>query len=175
MDYEKNLQIMNDWYHAYSNDIYKFILYMIHDHEQAKDLMQDTFIRAYHNLDFFQEENTKGWLFRIARNITIDFMRRKRPIYYMIDHSIFHPSQTLTPEQALALNEQEKELYMALTKLKRSYREVIILRKIKEFSIKETAQILGWSEGKIKTNLWRAMNSLKKQLEKEGYQHESIK
>lgn len=147
---------------------------MIHDQEQAKDLMQDTFIRAFNNFDSFQMENEKGWLFSIARNLTIDFLRKKRPLHYILDSSLMIPSPELTPEQKVSFNEQEKELYIALAKLKRSQREVIILRKIKEFSIKETATILGWSEGKVKTNLWRGMDSLRKQLVKEGYQHESI-
>ncbi|MCD8510027.1 MAG: RNA polymerase sigma factor [Bacillus sp. (in: Bacteria)] len=72
------------------------------------------------------------------------------------------------------LNEQERELYLAIAKLKRSQREVIILRKIKDFSIKETALILGCSEGKVKTTLWRGMIALKKQLEKGGFHYESL-
>ncbi|SES12284.1 RNA polymerase sigma factor [Salipaludibacillus aurantiacus] len=174
MDYDLNQQKINNWYHTYSNDIYKFILYMINDNEQAKDLMQDTFIKAYIKLDSFHEENEKGWLYKIARNVTIDFIRRKKPITYLTDSALSIKSPELTPEKKLSLNEQERELYVAISKLKRSHREVIILRKIKEFSIKETAYILGWSEGKVKTNLWRGVNSLKKQLEKEGFRHESI-
>jgi RNA polymerase sigma-70 factor (ECF subfamily) len=165
---------LNKWYQLYNNEIYKFILYMVNDHEQAKDLMQDTFIRAFNSLDSFHSENPKGWLFRIARNITIDYLRKKKPVQYVIDSSTNLPSRTLTPEQTVSLNEQEKELYIALAKLKRPYREVIILRKIREFSIMETANILGWSEGKVKTNLWRGMDSLKKQLKREGFQYESI-
>jgi RNA polymerase sigma-70 factor, ECF subfamily len=174
VDFDHNEQQINNWYHTYNNDIYKFILYMINDHEQAKDLMQDTFIRAYNNLNSFQGENEKAWLYRIARNLTIDFIRKKKPIHYYMDSALSIKSPGLTPDQTLSLNEQEKDLYIAITKLKRSYREVIILRKIKELSIKETASILGLSEGKVKTNLWRGLNSLKEQLQKEGYHHESI-
>lgn len=83
-------------------------------------------------------------------------------------------SSELTPEQTVTLNESEKELYMALGKLNRKYREVIILRKIKSFSIKETAEILEWRESKVKSTLFRAMGALKKQLEREGYEHEPI-
>lgn len=174
MDASQKQQLINDWYHLYNNEIYKFILYMIHDQEQAKDLMQDTFIRAFHHLESYETENEKGWLFRIARNITIDFLRRKNPVSYFLDSAGTFPSSQLTPEQAATLNEQERELYMAIAKLKRSYREVIILRKIKEFSIKETASILGCNEGKVKTTLWRGMAALKDQLEKGGFHYESM-
>lgn len=168
-------ETIHNWYMSYSNDIYKFILYMLNDHEQAKDLMQDTFIRAYHNLDSYRGESTKGWLFKIARNITIDFIKRKKPIYYSLDSFRLIPSKNPTPEKVLDLNEQERQLYLALAKLKRPYREVIILRKIKEFSTKETAEILGWKEGRVKTTLWRALGELKKQLEKGGYEYEEVK
>lgn len=154
--------------------MYKFIRYMINDHEQAKDLMQDTFLRAYEHVDSFQGGNAKSWLLKIARYTTIDFMRKKKPVQYLLDHLASTPSRALTPEQTLALNEEEKELYRAIASLKLPYREVIILRKIKELSIKETAEILGWSESKVKTNVWRAMHQLKTRLRKEGNVGESI-
>ncbi|MGF2614342.1 RNA polymerase sigma factor [Rossellomorea aquimaris] len=65
-------------------------------------------------------------------------------------------------------------MYHALSKLKRSYREVIILRKIKELSIRETAEVLGWKESKVKTTLFRGLQAMKIQLQKEGYDHETI-
>lgn len=70
------------------------------------------------------------------------------------------------------MNEAEKELYLALSNLKHHYRDVIVLRKIKELSIKETSYILGWSENKVKVNLFRGMKALKKELNKVGYIHE---
>ena len=79
-----------------------------------------------------------------------------------------------SPEQITVLNEAEKELYLAIGRLKRSYRDVIVLRKIKEFSIKETSDILGWSESKVKVNLSRGIQALKNELEKVGYIHDSF-
>ncbi|WP_235822815.1 RNA polymerase sigma factor [Cytobacillus massiliigabonensis] len=70
-------------------------------------------------------------------------------------------------------NEYEKDLYHSLNNIKRQYKDVIILRKIKEFSISETAQILGWTESKVKVYLFRGMKALRKELEKEGYNNET--
>ncbi|MBU9721941.1 MULTISPECIES: RNA polymerase sigma factor [Bacillaceae] len=170
MDQTHQKKLIQDWYKKHSNDVYKFIFYFIYDKEQAKDIMQDTFIKAYNNLETFNGENPKSWLYKIARNLAIDYMRRNKLKAYLTP--TISKSLSSTPEESFSLNEQEKELYRALEKLKRPYREVIILRKIKELSIMETAQILGWSESKVKTNLSRGLNHLKNQLEKEGFRYE---
>lgn len=168
------LDSLQHWYQKYHQNIYNYIYFMIGDHEQAKDLMQDTFVRAYHRFDSFHGGDEKGWLVRIARNITIDHIRKQKPIAFLLDRPTTLQALDKTPEQMSMLNESEKELYHALQKLKISYREIIILRKIKEFSIKETSAILHWSENKVKVQLFRAMKSLKKELQKEGYIHEQI-
>ena len=165
-------QRINDWYHLYSNDVYSYVLFLLGDHELSKDILQDTFLRAYNCYESFHGGNTKAWLCRIARNLTMDHFRKKRPIAYFFDSFSSVYTHTPTPEQVALLNESARELYVALAKLKRSYKDVIILRKIKEFSIKETADILGWSESKVKVTLYRAMAALKKELEKEDYIHE---
>src|SRR5690625_1132665 len=75
-------------------------------------------------------------------------------------------------ESHVLYNEQYEKLYKEFLTLKRSYRQVITLRKMEELSIKETAAILNWSEGKVKTTLFRAMKTLKKKLERGGYFNE---
>ncbi|WP_233269426.1 RNA polymerase sigma factor [Alteribacillus sp. YIM 98480] len=174
MDQDIIKQRVNDWYHTYSNDIYKYVFFMIGEHDQAKDILQDTFLRAYHNFESFQGEKVKNWLFRIARNLTIDYIRKKKTIACLIDSISSSKVTNKTPEQTIVLNETERELYDALRKIKRSYREVIVLRKIKEFSVSESCHILGWNENKVKVNLHRGMKALRKQLVKEGYRHETI-
>ncbi|GEL77620.1 RNA polymerase sigma factor [Tenuibacillus multivorans] len=170
----KAKQQINQWYHAYSQDLFQYIFYLIRDHDQAKDLLQDTFLKAYNKHDSFNQENTKGWLFRIARNVTIDYVRKHHPVSYLMDTLPANQNSDNTPEKHLALSESEQELYYALGQLKRSYRDVIVLRKIKDFTVSETAEILGWKEQKVRVTLSRAIQALKQQLKKEGYQHEAL-
>ncbi|MFA9557488.1 RNA polymerase sigma factor [Evansella sp. AB-rgal1] len=172
MDQDYIKHQINEWYTQFSNDIYQYIYLMIRDHEQAKDLMQDTFIRAFDKFSTFHDENAKGWLFRIARNITIDYLRRNKPIAYFFDKAPIISGKEGIPEEIVSLHETTEELYVALGKIKTSFRDVIILRKIKRFSIQETADILGWKESKVKSTLFRGIKELKEQLEKEGYVHE---
>lgn len=166
---------IQEWYHLYSEDIYRYILVMIGDDEQAKDLTHDTFIKAYSTLDYFMGETSdKNWLYCIARNLTIDFMRKRKPIRFVVDSFSSIASKEPVPENIVLLGEREQQLYQALRKLKRSYREVIILRKMKELSIQETAEVLNWKEGKVKITLHRALAALKEQMEREGFQYETI-
>jgi RNA polymerase sigma-70 factor, ECF subfamily len=73
-----------------------------------------------------------------------------------------------TPQKILLKGEEAKLLYESINKLKLEYQEVLILRKIKEFSIKEVSEILGWKESKVKTTTSRAMLALKKRIIKRG-------
>lgn len=172
MNHEVIKDQVNRWYQAYSNDIYQYIFFMIKDHDHAKDLMHDTFIRSFDKFYSFQGGNERGWLFKIARNLTIDFLRKKRPVLSSYDYAT--AASDPSPYNMVAFTETERELYNSLDKLKKSYKDVIVLRKLKEFSIKDTAEILGWSESKVKITLFRAMADLKKQLEKEGFSYEKL-
>ncbi|GGA88990.1 RNA polymerase sigma factor [Ornithinibacillus halotolerans] len=175
MDLQIKKEQINHWYHEFSHDLFNYICFLIRDHDHAKDILQDTFLRAFNHIDSFRGDNVRGWLFRIARNTAIDEMRKKKPITYFLETLPIMQTTEYTPEQIAVLNESERELYVALSKLKLSYRDVIILRKIKEFSIKETASILGWSENKVKVNLFRGMKALRKELEKENFSHETVR
>lgn len=79
---------------------------------------------------------------------------------------------TPLPDEIMEGKETSKELYIALNRMKQSYREVIILRKIKGFSIKETSEVLSWSESKVKSTLHRAIPALEKLLHEEGFLNE---
>ncbi|MFA9558678.1 RNA polymerase sigma factor [Evansella sp. AB-rgal1] len=173
MNNDMNKHKINAWYDEYSNDIHQYISYMINDHFHALDLTQDTFFRAYLNITSFHGEKPKAWLYCIARNLTIDYIRKENSKKLIIKKLIPNKITLRTPEQIATLNESEHELYVSLQKLKRNYRDVIILRKIQELSIEEAASILGWSKSKVKTNLQRGLQSLKKQMEEGGYLHET--
>jgi RNA polymerase sigma-70 factor (ECF subfamily) len=146
---------------------------MIKDYQQAEDLTHETFFKAFrHYNSFRQDSSPKTWLFRIAHNLTVDYLRKQKPIRLFMEVFRQKKDPSLLPEHIVEMKESSKELYLALETLKESYREVIILRKIKGFSISETSEILDWSETKVKSTLFRAIQSLEKILSKEIYQDE---
>ncbi|GAA0379674.1 RNA polymerase sigma factor [Bacillus horti] len=163
---------VTEWYNEYSDAIFKFILMMTHDYQQAEDLTHETFIKAYRFHDSFNRNSSpKTWLYKIAHNVTIDALRMRKPILFIKTIlQLIDPNPL--PEEVVQIKEESRELYDALKRLKESYREVVILRKIKGFSTKETAEILHWSESKVKMTLSRAILALEKQLMREGYVNE---
>ncbi|MEB2494442.1 RNA polymerase sigma factor [Peribacillus frigoritolerans] len=159
-----------DWYDQHSKSILSFILLMVKDYQQAEDLTHDTFVKAYlyHN-SFNQHSSEKTWLFSIAHNLTVDFLRKRKPSKFFKEVFLLQKDNNSLPEEMIRIKEESTELYKALGDIKDTYRKVIILRKIKGFSIEDTAKILGWSESKVKSTLYRGIPVLKKQLIKEGY------
>jgi RNA polymerase sigma-70 factor, ECF subfamily len=169
---EREIKQLYDQYH---NEIFVYIFIMLGERQQARDLMQETFVKAFVNIENFRgDANPKTWLYRIARNLTIDYQRRKKLSTYMKDYFTLNKVEQRTPEEIIELGESVHLLYQALSKLKKEYRDVIILRKIKELSIKETAAILLWKESRVKTNLRRGLEALREEMIEEGYTSETI-
>ncbi|MEK4068903.1 RNA polymerase sigma factor [Peribacillus sp. FSL R5-0717] len=164
---------ITDWYDQHSESILSFILLMVKDYQQAEDLTHDTFVKAYlyHN-SFNQHSSEKTWLYSIAHNLTVDFLRKRKPSKFFKEVFLLqkdNKDNNSLPEEIIRIKEESSELYKALGEIKDTYRKVIVLRKIKGFSIGDTAKILSWSESKVKSTLFRAIPALKKQLIKEGY------
>ncbi|KOP84089.1 RNA polymerase sigma factor [Cytobacillus solani] len=162
-------------YQEYSDKIFSYIYLLVNDREVAEDLTQDTFIKAYRNLDQFNgKSHLFTWLFRISRNVTIDYLRKKRLLtFFSIEKYQFESNQQ-TPLEIVMKGERITILYEAIRHLKLSYQEVLILRKIKEFSIKETAEILNWNENRVKITTSRAIAALKKELIKRRENNEEV-
>jgi RNA polymerase sigma-70 factor, ECF subfamily len=167
---------IHEWYDQYHQTIFKFILMITKDYQLAEDLTQETFFKAYkHYHTFNRRSSEKTWLFSIAHNVTVDYIRKQRPIQFFKEW--FQPpnDRMLEPENAVQIKESSREIYEALGSLKQSHREVIILRKIKGFSTGETAEILNCSDSRVKSLLHRGMLALEKRLIKESGLHEHTK
>lgn len=162
-------------YNEYSDKIYSYIFLLVSNREMAEDLTQDTFVKVYKNLHRFNGESQMfTWLVSIARNVTIDYLRKHNRFKFFSLEKFQFTSDRLTPHEILVKGENTAKLYQTIKLLKISYQEVIILRKINEFSIKETAEILGWNENKVKITTSRALNALKKEYEKRGETYEEV-
>ncbi|MDQ0257377.1 RNA polymerase sigma-70 factor (ECF subfamily) [Evansella vedderi] len=162
------MEKFDELYFEYSDRIYSYIFLMVGEKETAEDLTQETFVKMYRNLDQFEGDSKfSTWLISIARNCTIDYLRKQRPVFLWPFEKFSQVTSTETIELQVTTDETIKELYKQISTLKRSHKEVIILRKIQELSVKETAEILGWSEGKVKMMTHRAMEKLRLQMKGE--------
>ncbi|TKI72720.1 RNA polymerase sigma factor [Lysinibacillus mangiferihumi] len=164
---------LTEWIDQYGESVLTYILLMVRDYQQAEDLTQETFIKAYkHQHQFEQKSSVKTWLFTIAHNVTKDYFRKKHPLQHFFGLTMEEKDYKPMPEQIAAMNFQTEQLYRTIQQLKPTYRHVIILRKLKEFSTAETALILNWSESKVKMTLKRALAELKNDLIKGGFTSE---
>ncbi|WP_019157038.1 RNA polymerase sigma factor [Robertmurraya massiliosenegalensis] len=164
-------EIISEWFYLYSHDVYDFLVYYTGTRD-VEDLVQEVFIKAGRGLNSYKNQaSPKTWLFTIARNTAIDEARKKETKISKSSTPFderFWEQQTLTnPEHLLLKNEAQKELYLSISKLKKKFREVIILRGIQGLSVKETAQILDWKETAVRTNYHRALKLLREQVSQE--------
>ncbi|WP_326569858.1 RNA polymerase sigma factor [Bacillus niameyensis] len=158
-------EVISDWFDEYSQDVYNFLVYYT-GKVDVDDMVQEVFIKAYKGLNSYKKQaNPKTWIFSIARHVAIDEIRKqKRKNWSNFIPFIDHPHDGKTPEELILQNEEQQELYQTIQQLPESYRDVLILRAIKDFSIAETAQILKWKETKVRTNYHRAIQAIRKQL-----------
>jgi RNA polymerase sigma-70 factor, ECF subfamily len=165
VDLRMNSNKISEWYYLYNKDIYHFLVYYIGSSD-VEDLVQEVFIRAIKGFDSYQQKaSPKTWLISIARHVGIDEMRKRKRL--RMKQMIGFRDEQLdkeTPEKILQLNENNKLLYQAIQSLKANYRDVIILRGIKELSVSETASVLNWTEDKVRTTYHRALKSLQKTI-----------
>lgn len=163
VDQLMNNNEISEWFYLYNKDIYHFFVYYTGSSD-VEDLVQEVFIRAIKGFDTYQKKSSpKTWLFSIARNVGIDEIRKRKRL--RMKQMIWFWDEQMdkeTPEKILQLSENNRLLYQAIQSLKANYRDVIILRGIKEFSVSETASILNWSENKVRITYHRALKTLQK-------------
>jgi RNA polymerase sigma-70 factor, ECF subfamily len=159
---------INEIYDLYHRDVYHFALYFTNNKQEAEDITQETFVKIMKSISNLKDpEKLKTWILSIARNTAMD-MHRKRKFVSLFPEWVFDKEKdTVTPEERLIQKGEWTELQNALLKLKHQYRTVVILRGLKELSIRETAEILGCSETKVRVDYHRALQHMKKQILKD--------
>jgi len=163
MLYANNAKVTN-WYLKYREDVYKYINSIVLESQLAEDLMQDTFVKAYLKASTFEgRSSVKTWLYSIAYNLTMDFFKKKKT-NHKLQNSYIKNQNWHEILWDIKKWEDNRELIASINRLKESYRQVIILRKLQGYSVKETGEILNWSENKVKVTLSRAICYLRKQL-----------
>ena len=156
----------------YHGNIYNFVCYMIGDPEEAADLTQETFVRAYAAAqDFRGEASVKTWLSRIARNLTINRLKRQR-----LERETHHtsvpgeggPEEVVDsyrdPGERLEREETRQQVRRCLDMLPPELKELLILRDFEDFSYKEMASIVNCSMEALKSRLFRARLKLREKL-----------
>lgn len=158
-------------YDAYHQDVFQFLFYLVKNRLLAEDLSHEVYVRVLRSYDQFSGKSSeKTWLFAIAKNVAIDHFRRqavrqKHSLDYFDWETEQLHSTAPTPEEDVVRNEEFKQVEEALENCTGDQKMVIILRFFQELSISETAQILEWTEAKVKTTQYRAIKVLRERLQ----------
>ncbi len=154
----------------YSKVIASLIRKMIKDEDDVDDLTQETFIKAFNALHTYKPEYSfSSWIFRIASNNCIDFLRKKRFSTISLDKPIESDNDdlyievedtSLTPDVQLINDEKKKIIFDAVESLPDNYKLIIKMRHFEEMDYCEISQKLGIPLGTVKANLFRARKIL---------------
>jgi RNA polymerase sigma-70 factor (ECF subfamily) len=159
----------------YQARIYRHLRKMVKDGHLAQDLLQETFLSAYKGLPGFTGSSSfSTWLFRIATNTALMYLRKNRPDNIEYDDEIRNQSNSPvpsvssefvnTPLEILLSNEGRRKIEEAIDELPALYRSVIVLRDVEGFSLEEVSKIMDSSIAAIKSRLHRARNSVRETL-----------
>lgn len=123
----------------------------------ADDLLQETFIKVYINLHRYRAEYTFGqWVYTIARNTFIDYMRRRQEDLSIDERFAAPASNAPTPEESFINLQQRNQIEHYLERLSPRYRKLIVMRFFDEYSYEEIAAKLSLPLGTVKTQIHRA-------------------
>lgn len=157
----------------YQDKIYRLTYSFVHNREDALDLSQEAFIKAFVALRRFKRKSAfYSWLYRITVNVCIDFVKSRKSIKSVsLDvetaSSYNVPIQEYrqySPTKSVEQKELQKRVLDAISTLPLKQREVFVLRHWEELSIKEIAVLIGRSEGTVKAQLFHANRKLRKHL-----------
>jgi RNA polymerase sigma-70 factor (ECF subfamily) len=158
----------------YRGRVYGLALRMVQNGEDARDIAQEAFVKAFGSLASFDVDKPFGaWISKITANLCIDHYRRKRLSVVSIDAPIESDGGERTrefkderpdPSQTFQHSEEQSRVDTLLASLPEKYRTVVLLRHKEDLSYEEIAEILGMPLGTVKARLHRAHNLLKRKL-----------
>lgn len=163
---------------AYESNVYNLALQMTGNREDAQDMTQEAFLKAYRSLPSFRGDSRfSSWLYRIVSNVCLDYRRRqvRRPSASMsledsegdtIQMDVADESQS--PEKVLEQKMTREAVRRGLAQLPEDQREILLLREIQGLSYEEIGEVLQVEPGTVKSRIFRARKKLCELLIKDG-------
>jgi RNA polymerase sigma factor (sigma-70 family) len=149
------------------DNAYNLARWLTRNEQDAEDVVQETYLRAFRYFTGFRGGDTRAWLLRIVRNTCHTWLRTNRPLQEApeFDETLFSPDyRRPNPEETTLQNDDAALLRNALENLPANLREVLILRELNEMSYREIAHITGMPAGTVMSSLSRARGRLRQVL-----------
>lgn len=150
------------------NKLFRFALRFVASEEDAKDIVQEVFIRVWNNREqMSQVQNWEAWCMRITRNLSLDRLRvAKARTTQSLEESYNVHHNGLTPHESTEMGESMNKIALMISALPEKQRQVIHLRDVEGYSYQEICDILELDMNQVKVNLFRARNSVREKLTK---------
>lgn len=171
---EGNAEAFGTLVRRYEDRLYPAILRLLGSEEDARDVLQDAFVRAYVKLDQFQGASSfYTWIYRIAINLAVSRHRRRRPrLFDFRNHERLadtpanpvDPSRDADPGAVFDRSEREEQIRQALAALSPEHRAVVVLKDLEEHRYEEISAILNIPVGTVRSRLHRARCELRQLL-----------
>src|SRR4029077_3239159 len=146
---------------------YNLARWLTHNEQDAQDVVQEAYLRAFQFFCGFRGGNARAWIMRIVRNSCYSWLRTNRPLQDAaeFEENLFPPDPcALNPEEVVLQYDQGSQMREVLEKLPANFREVLILRELEGMSYKEIADITGMPAGTVMSSLSRARGRLRQAL-----------
>jgi RNA polymerase sigma-70 factor (ECF subfamily) len=164
-----NRTAFRELYEQNKRKIFALAYQYVKNREDAEDILQETFIKAFRRIPTFRveaETNFTSWLFRVGINCSIDYLRRKKARLVELGQDALEvipaPAAASDPARAQARGELRHCIDLCLSGLSPKQRMVFLLKHDQQYSIREIAVELHCTEGSVKTHLFRAVSALKR-------------
>ncbi|MFC1587000.1 sigma-70 family RNA polymerase sigma factor [Planctomycetota bacterium] len=175
-DKEAFRQLMERYQDRVFNSVYR----IIGDADEADNLLQETFFKAYKALDQFKQESQfSTWLYRIAMNNCASYLRKLKTVKHQkllsLDTAwgggedsgkLQMADKTITPYEELVGSERQMVIQNAITELEPDLRRIVVLKDVENYSYEEIAEIIGCPMGTVKSRLFKAREQLRERLKR---------
>jgi RNA polymerase sigma factor (sigma-70 family) len=150
------------------NKLYRFALRFLGNEEEAKDVVQEVFIRVWNGRDQMEQvQNWEAWCMRITRNLSLDRIRSiNRKQTQPIEGNFDIQHEALTPHETTEAHESMQRITQFISGLPEKQRQVMHLRDVEGYSYNEICDILEIDMNQVKVNLFRARNAVREKLTK---------
>ena len=153
--------LLTELMNAYGKDVWNFAFGMTRKWDQADDITQEVFLKAYRNLHTFRcQSSVKTWLLAITRNMVLDYRKQAFFRRVVLVEAFKDDGASSSAEREVIESLAVNEMWKRVLELPFKYREVIILYAHYQLSMKEIAEMLGVSEGTVKSRLFHARRKL---------------
>ena len=160
-------------YDVHVDRVYRHIYYRVGNEQDAEDLTQQVFLKAWQAIDRYKEKTSPfiAWLMTISHNLVVDFYRTKKDKAYL-EAEVLADGSASSPEQAAEASLEQQRLRSAILKLGGDEQQVVILRFVEGFEFSEIASVLNKKEGNVRVILHRALVKLRNILENDKKQRD---